>query len=436
MKLFLKYKSLVFTIFFILIISFKNVYAQNTTDKLKNLWGKVTEQSIDIFDSSLDSLSKFTKDVGKAVDAELESLKNKKTNDQPLELQDKVDNLKIYVEKITDLKKKEKDASSFTIIAKSKKDYRIKIDEVLSEIEIILFDGQVVNYSEKIRTVREKIVSLETQKVILNEDLVFASDKKKFLGSSKDEIKNEIKEIDRVIKNSYILIDELEYDLKKKLSFLGINVTREQIRVMTTRVDGDELAKSFAIFDVTRQISTTLGELVKKNSFSASNTVKYYGTYVILTEILAFSQREYIRKIKEVYRPAIRKIEDDVDSSIIFAKESIKSAKSDSNKNILRENIKSNKFTLKVLKQYDKILVKQKKSLERASEITKEQITVAYSTYDTAANSANLVSLINETEDSFSKILDMQLPEIIPFENTELEMKFQEISGQIISEIQ
>ena len=435
MKLFSKYKFLFLSILLILIISIRNVYAQDTTDKLKNLWGKVTEHSSDILDLSLDSLSKFTEDVGKAVDAELESLKSKKTNDEPLELQDKVDNLRISVEKVIDLKKKEKDASSFTIIAKSKKDYRIKIDKVLSEIEIILFDGQVVNYSEKIRTIREKIVSLETQKVVLNEDLVFASDKKKFLGSSKNEIKNEIKEIDRVIKNSYILIDELEYDLKKKLSFLGIDVTREQIRVMTTRVDGDELAKSFAIFDVTRQISTTLGELVKKNSFSASNTVKYYGTYVILTEILAFSQREYIRKINEIYRPAIIKIEDDVDSSINFAKDSIKSAKSDSNKNILRGNIKSNKFTLKVLKQYDKILEKQKESLERALEITKEQITVAYSTYDTAANSANLVSLINETEDSFSKILDMQLPEIIPFENTELEMKFQEISGQIISEI-
>ncbi len=307
---------------------------------------------------------------------------------------------------------------------------------MLSEIEIILFDGQVVNYSEKIRKVREKIVSLEAQKVILNEDLTFSSDKKKLLGSSKDEIKKELKEIDRVIKNSYILIDELEYDLKKKLSVLGINVTREQIRVMTTRVDGDELTKSFAIFDVTRQISTTLGELVKKNSFSASTTVKYYGTYVILTEILAFSQREYIRKIEEVYRPAIIKIEDDVDSSIDFAKKKIKTAKLDSNKNIFRRNIKSDKFTLKVLKQYDEILKKQKESLERASEITKEQIAVAYSTYDTAANSANLISLINETQDSFSKILDLQLPEIIPFENTELEMKFQEISGQIISEIQ
>ena len=436
MNLLSKYKYLVSLILFLFMVSFNNVNAQDTTDKLKNLWGKVTENTSDILDWSLESFSNFREWVSEAVDAELEFLKGKKTNDTPLELQDKVDTLKIYVEKITNLKKKENDASSFTIIGKSKKDYRIKIDEVLSEIEIILFDGQVVNYSEKIRKVREKIVSLETQKVILNEDLVFASDKKKFLGSSKDEIRNELKEIDRVINNSYILIDELEYDLKKKLSFLGIEVTREQIRVMTTRVDGDELAKSFAIFDVTRQISTTLGELVKKNTFSAATTVKYYGTYVILTEILAFSQREYIRKIEEVYRPAIKKIEDDVDGSIDFAEKSIKSAKSDSNKNILRENIKSNKFTLKVLKLYDKILEKQKKSLERASEITKEQITVAYSTYDTAANSANLVSLINETEDSFNKILDMQLPEIIPFENTELEMKFQEVSGQILSETQ
>ena len=436
MNLLPKHKYLVSLVLFLFIASFNNVNAQDTTEKLKNLWGKVTESTIDILDLSLESFSNFREGVGEVVDAELKLLKSKKTNDKPLELQDKVDTLKIFVEDIINLKEEEKKASSFTIIGKSKKDYRIKIDEVLSEIEIILFDGQVVNYSEKIRKVREKIVSLESQKVILNEDLVFASDKKKFLGSSKDEIRNELNEIDRVINNSYILIDELEYDLKKKLSFLGIEVTREQIRVMTTRVDGDELAKSFAIFDVTRQISTTLGELVKKNTFSASTTVKYYGTYVILTEILGFSQREYIRKIEEVYRPAIKKIEDDVDGSIDFAEKSIKSAKSDSNKNILRENIKSNKFTLKVLKLYDKILEKQKKSLERASEITKEQITVAYSTYDTAANSANLVSLINETEDSFNKILDMQLPEIIPFENTELEMKFQEVSGQILSETQ
>ena len=63
---------------------------------------------------------------------------------------------------------------------------------------------------------------------------------------------------------------------------------------------------------------------------------------------------------------------------------------------------------------------------------TNEQISVAYSTYDTAANAANLINLINETQDSFNQILDMQVPDIIPFENTELELKFQEISDKII----
>ena len=64
------------------------------------------------------------------------------------------------------------------------------------------------------------------------------------------------------------MINELEFDLKRKMNSLGIQLSREQIRVMTTRVDGDDLAKIFAIFDVTRQISDKLRVLVKKNYFT------------------------------------------------------------------------------------------------------------------------------------------------------------------------
>ena len=81
--------------------------------------------------------------------------------------------------------------------------------------------------------------------------------------------------------------------------------------------------------------------------------------------------------------------------------------------------------------QYRSILKKQRESLNGALLKTNEQIKVSYSTYDTAANSVNLVNLINETQNTFNEIMDMQLPEIIPFESTELEVKFQEISDQI-----
>ena len=63
------------------------------------------------------------------------------------------------------------------------------------------------------------------------------------------------------------VINELEYDLKRKMNNLGIKLTREQIKVMTTRIDGDDLARSFAIFDVTTFIYSLLNSKLTFLSF-------------------------------------------------------------------------------------------------------------------------------------------------------------------------
>ena len=81
---------------------------------------------------------------------------------------------------------------------------------------------------------------------------------------------------------------------------------------------------------------------------------------------------------------------------------------------------------------YEGLLLDQKKRLEIALEKTDEQIAVAYSTFDTAVNSANLVRLIDDTQLKFSEILGAQLPELISFENRELEEKFFEISDMLL----
>lgn len=408
------------------------INAEENWNTLDSLWGSVKSESKNLLNKSLDITSDFANELGQVIDGEIANLKELQVEPTQIDVRDKIDTVRIYVDDISILKKQEVEASSFTLISKSKKDFRIEIDEVLKDIEPVLFDGEVVNYASKIRNARQQISQLKNKKVELNEDLVFAPEQGSLLKSSKNDIREEIKRVDFLISKSETLIDELEFDLKKKMSKLGIDLTREQIRVMTTRVDGDELARSFAIFDVTRQISNTLGQLMKENSFSAQTTVKYYGTYVILSEILGYSQREYIDKIKTLYLPAIAKIEDDIEASIDYAKKSLGDATSDSNKEILRSNIRSNQFSLEVVQSYRTILKSQIKSLENALDRTEEQIMVAYSTYDTAANSANLVNLISETQETFDRIMNMQVPDIIPFENTELELKFQEISDQIL----
>ena len=404
------------------------MHADENKSRINDYWEDIKTNSMELLDKSIKISSEIAKQMSDIIDAELEAL----NSSSEVDVQDKIDNIRLRVEQISSLKKKETTASSFTLISKSKKDYRIDIDEVLQGIEPVLFDGEVVDYASRIRYSRLQITRLRSEKASLNEDLVFAPVEGTLLKSSKNEIRQQINDLNILSNKTNRLIDELEFDLKRKLNSLGINLTREQIRVMTTRVDGDELSKSFAIFDVTKQISETLAVLVKENNFSGETTVKYYGIYVILSEILGYSQREYMRKINEVYLPSLDNIADDIKSAIDFSEESIDAASSESNRRILRSNIETNEFSLMVVNTYRKILEKQYDSLELALERTDEQISVAYSTYDTAANATNLINLINETQDSFNRILDMQVPDIIPFENTELELKFQEISDKII----
>ena len=430
----LKIRFFIISIILIISFNFQKLGAEDSGFALKNIWNDISKQGSNLLKSSIATFSGSLEKFNRVLDEEINYLKEISNDDTKVNILDKIDHIRLKVVEINDLKKKEESASSFTIIANSKKDYRIKIDNVLADIEPILFDGVIVNYSSKIREVRENIFLLENQKVALNERLLFAPKSGSLLKSSEEDIKKEIMKIEEIIQKSKLLIDELEFDLIRKMNSLGIRLSREQVRVMTTRIDGDDLARSFAIFDITKQISNTLGELVIKNSFSGSATIKYYGIYVVLGEILGFSQREFISSIDDIYLPALEQIEESINESISFAEKSYKEAKNKKNRDIFKSNIEANKFSLSVVSQYRDILNEQRKSLDKALSKTIEQINVSYSTYDTAANSVNLVNLINETQNNFNQIMDLQLPEIIPFESTELETKFQEISNQILIE--
>ena len=403
-----------------------------SAEKEETFWQnfkELTDQLKIVKSQFLRTLEALEKDINKADSA------NKEEENDQVDIQDKIDTIRLKIEEVVDLKKSENEASSWTLIASSKKDYRIKIDNVLAEIEPILFDGEVVNYSNRIKKAKDLIEEASSRVSIINEELLFHKGDEGFFSKSKDDLKEEKKDLKKIIKRSEILIDDLEFDLKRKLNNLGIKVTREQIRVLTSRVDGDDLSKTFAIFDVTKQISTSLGELIKTNSFDSKSTVKYYGVYVLLSELLAYSQKKYIERIDALYLIALENIEDDIKKSIDFTNEAIGNSSSKENIKILRQNIDSNEFALEVADFYKDILLNQRKQLESALEKTREQIDVAYSTYDTAAVSFNLLELINRSQDEFGKILNLQAPDIIPFENEQLANKFNEISVQISERI-
>tara|TARA_A100001388_G_scaffold252702_1_gene215347 strand:- start:202 stop:1467 length:1266 start_codon:yes stop_codon:yes gene_type:complete len=417
-------------ILFTLLIS-TNLFAQEDDDS--SWWGSAIEESKKVLDKSSDTLSLVLSDMMETIDKELELLQEDDSG--KVDTQKKINGIRNYLDEYGELKEKQQTNSCVQGIFKSSVDCRVLIDEVLFEIEEIVFDGQIISYSARIRDLRSEIKGLENEKSTLNEDFVFAKDEENtsLLEKSKKDIAEDIAKIDSYINKSNLLIETLEYDLQTKMLNLGIDLTIEQIRVMTTRVDGDDLAKSIAIFDVTKQISVSLGELMNQNSFSGESTAKYYGIYVILSEILGFAQREYITKLDKVYLRRINEIKNNSLKSISMAENEIKRSQSQQSINIYKNNIKAERFTIEVADQYRSILLSQRAKLLSALKRTKEQISVGYSSYITAMNSSILSSLIQDTQSSFDQIMSMQIPEIIAFESTELESEFRKLSGKINS---
>jgi hypothetical protein len=400
-------------------------------DEEKTWWSNAVKESQKFIDKSSESISIALNSMMQEIDKELAYFKKDDTGE--VDIQKKINGIRDYLDEYSEIKGKDQTNSCVQGIFKSRVDCRILIDEVLYEIEEIVFDGQIISYSEKIRNIRLDIKDLEVKKSQLNEDFVFAKDKEKTskFESSKEDIAEDLENVSMLINKNNTLIENLEYDLQKKMLNLGIELTLEQIEILTTRVDGDDLAKSIAIFDVTKQITNSLEELMKQNSFNGESTARYYGIYVILSEILGFAQREYISKLDEIYLKRINEIKNNSYKSISMAENKMAESQFEQSIEIYKNNIEAEKFTIKAANAYREILIDQRSKLLIALKTTEEQISVGYSSYTTASNSSILSTLIQDTQSSFDHIMSMQIPDIVPFENSSLQSEFNKLSGKI-----
>ena len=98
------------------------------------------------------------------------------------------------------------------------------------------------------------------------------------------------------------LIDRLEMDLMIKFKRLGAELTREEVRSLLVRVDGNDIAQSMALFSVSRDITEILSELLNSESTTGTEAVKYYGMYVLLAELMLKITIEHQIKIEDEYQ--------------------------------------------------------------------------------------------------------------------------------------
>ena len=239
-----------------------------------------------------------------------------------------------------------------------------------------------------------------------------------------DTLKADIAELSRRIN------DEKD-KLQKRFQASGLLLTNDQVDILLSRVDADDIIKMSLVYNVLADITQQLMGLTKESNENINQARKYYGMHVVLLKLVINMQDSYVKKLDDVYLPKIATIQEETrriqqESTRLLSTENKKDRK-----NILRKNIKAQKLTIKVAKLYAEQLNHQKAKVKKARDLIMADYKVAKNTYDTVKISADLIRLMRTNRASFNTLMNIQIPDIIPFENIAMQKKFEEMSLMI-----
>ena len=322
------------------------------------------------------------------------------------------------------------DAPDSTWIGTDKKSLRTDFNAVLVEVIHLLDDGSMAEY----RTVIGKLYRLIEKK----KDKIQEYREARIIAPKKSMVKTTKAAYDEKIQDEEIEIDEINQEIQNinltlgiKLRDIGIDLTDEQISVLLSRVDSDDIIQMTAVFDLLKLVTDQLLELTLNSNENITHARKYYGIHVVLLETVLFIQDQYISKLDEIYLPQLRKI---IKDSVELKKDTRKRISSERDKNrkaIYKKNIAAQVLTIKTAELYSDMLNDQKDKVTRARRNAKKDLDLSINTYATVQISSELLSVLKESKNDLDALMTIQVPNIVPFENIEIQQKFEELSMKL-----
>lgn len=303
-----------------------------------------------------------------------------------------------------------------------KKSLTSKQFDIFSEIEALLNNPAISKNRENIDRIKKRIQKEQQRIAKFKEKRIIATgEEKEALNKS---IQEAVNNIDIFQKN----IAHEKTDLKTRLQEMGLMLSHDQIDVLLSRVDSDDIIKMSVLYDVLADITKQLMELTQEFNEDINQARKYYGMHVVLLKLVINMQQSYIAKLNKEYLPKIQHIKNETIKVNQESKKLLSSEKKPNQRKVLRHNIQAQQLTLKVAKMYTQQLKHQREKVQEALTLAKTDYLVAKNTFDTVKLSADLIRLMKTNQASFNALMNIQIPEIVPFKNIEMQKKFEELS--------
>lgn len=318
-------------------------------------------------------------------------------------------------------------APQSSLFGSDKASLKKDLDEQLSEILFMITeDKSALKFIKDIRAIKQNIQVQKDSITKYREKLMFPLDE-----AQKTDYQNKIDKANKTIEVLETKIEISKESLMYNLSTAGVIFTSEQLDMLITRVDVDDILQLTLVFNNLKIVTEQLGRLMEATKNDIKATKKYYAMYVILSEMIVYTQKQYLNKMDNIYLPKVTRIVNDAEAIQIKTKMLINSTKDANSKKILDSNYKSQVLSAKTASLYKKQLNQQHQKIQSALKKSNHDLQIALNTFKTVQISFTLLEVIKESRESFNSLLNIQLPELIPFENKEMALEYEKITQEI-----
>ena len=307
---------------------------------------------------------------------------------------------------------------------KDKAGYQEDIDALLGDVYSILNDDIVQDASNSIAQIDSTILELQEKASQQKSKSVI------LIGEDKQDAVQKQQDYEDDIAAYQQNREKMIEIVQDRLDKFGTELSFEQVEALLVRVNANDILAMTTIFPVISEIASSFAKITATSGEDLNNAKKYYSMYVVLLELQLYIQERYITDLKYKYIPRIDELQNKQNSLIKTTKNEIRKASS-KHKKSYSLNLKSQNTTLQAIKLYKVSMQQDLSNMSKAHSLLVEDYTLAVNTLNTVTMSSQVSNLITDSSELFDKIMALQAPELVPFNNLQMQKEFSALTQKI-----
>ena len=307
--------------------------------------------------------------------------------------------------KVSKLRSESNELSKSILAAPVRKLKDVQISREIDKIREELLSTDARRILARVDEIDVKIEGLHGQLTKLAEEKEFFPERREKIDESMAKVRNELEALGTQRSA------ELE-KVKKELGSIGLKMEGKAGDNLFSLVTKNEIINNVVVARTVSEIVTKLQAAMTGGDISSAK--RYFGVYVIMTEINIKCLEDYLDKSRNgEWRKRLDALDLETRERITTTeKNSADERFNEKQRCAFKKNLEMSKTLLTAIGLYRQLLDSQEKVIEKRLVEMKKVFELAQDSYATVSAASDLISLMQSNQEDFAAILDMDVPEL------------------------